>query len=368
MARITLQSLAHSYKSLPVAPSDYAVREATHVWENGSAYALLGPSGCGKTTLLNIISGLVVPSKGRVLFDDRDVTTLPTERRNIAQVFQFPVIYDTMTVRENLAFPLRNRGLPSGEIDARVAEIATLLDLTRDLGRKARGLTADAKQKISLGRGLVRSDVAAILFDEPLTVIDPHLKWELRSKLKELHRKLDMTMIYVTHDQTEALTFADKVVVMSEGEVVQTGTPEELFERPAHTFVGYFVGSPGMNVMPCEMHGSTAIVAGQAIALEGRYSPLPSAGKVELGIRPEFARLAPKGSGLIVQVTRVEDLGRQRIARVELGGIPIAVTAPDGVSLDGTEAAVIFNPKRINIYADGRLVQADAPAQVGGED
>jgi glycerol transport system ATP-binding protein len=366
MARIILQSLAHSYKAHPLAPSDYAVREATHIWENGSAYALLGPSGCGKTTLLNIISGLVVPSQGRVLFDDRDVTSLPTERRNIAQVFQFPVIYDTMTVRENLAFPLRNRGLPNGKIDARVAEIATLLDLTRDLGRKARGLTADAKQKISLGRGLVRSDVAAILFDEPLTVIDPHLKWELRSKLKELHRKFDMTMIYVTHDQTEALTFADKVVVMSEGEVVQTGTPEELFERPAHTFVGYFVGSPGMNLMPCEVHGVTAIVAGQAIALGAHYSPLPSTGKVELGIRPEFAHLAPKGGGLVVRVTRIEDLGRQRIARVELGGIPIAVTVPDDVSVDGTEAAVVFNPRRINIYADGRLVQADAPVQVGG--
>jgi glycerol transport system ATP-binding protein len=364
MARITLQSLAHSYKLRPLAPSDYAVREATHVWENGSAYALLGPSGCGKTTLLNIISGLVVPSKGRVLFDDSDVTTLSTEKRNIAQVFQFPVIYDTMTVRENLAFPLRNRGLPRSKIDARVAEIAALLELTRDLGRKARGLTADAKQKISLGRGLVRSDVAAILFDEPLTVIDPHLKWELRSKLKELHRKLDMTMIYVTHDQTEALTFADKVVVMSEGEVVQTGTPEELFERPAHTFVGYFVGSPGMNVMPCEMRGTTAIVAGQDVALETSYPPLPSAARIELGIRPEFARLAPKGGGLIVHVTRIEDLGRLRIARIELGGIPLAVTAPDGVGVEGAEAAVVFDPKRINIYADGRLVRAAASTQI----
>jgi glycerol transport system ATP-binding protein len=366
MARITLQSLAHSYKPRPLAPSDYAVREATHVWENGSAYALLGPSGCGKTTLLNIISGLVVPSKGRVLFDERDVTTLPTERRNIAQVFQFPVIYDTMTVRENLAFPLRNRGLSSGAIEARVDEIATLLDLSRDLGRKARRLTADAKQKISLGRGLVRSDVAAILFDEPLTVIDPHLKWALRSKLKELHRKLDMTMIYVTHDQTEALTFADKVVVMSEGEVVQTGTPEELFERPAHTFVGYFVGSPGMNVLPCELRGATALVAGQAVALAAHYPALPSTQKIELGIRPEFARLAPKGRGLAVAVRRIEDLGRGRIARVELGGLPLAVTLPDGVAIDGAEAAIVLETRRINIYADGRLVPPDAPVRAGG--
>src|SRR5437868_2823107 len=288
MARIDLVDLAHAYGGNDADPASFALKPMSMMWRQGGAYALLGPSGCGKTTLLNIISGIVTPSRGKIEFDGKDVTALSTERRNIAQVFQFPVIYDTMTVRENLAFPLRNRGLPGGEIDARVAEIATLLDLTSDLGRRARGLTADAKQKISLGRGLVRSDVAAILFDEPLTVIDPHLKWALRSKLKELHRRLDMTMIYVTHDQTEALTFADKVVVMSEGEVVQTGTPEELFERPAHTFVGYFVGSPGMNVLPCELHGATALVAGQSVALGAHYRPLPTAGKIELGIRPEF--------------------------------------------------------------------------------
>src|SRR5947208_3530721 len=231
MARITLHSLAHSYKPLALAPDDYAVREATHVWENGSAYALLGPSGCGKTTLLNIISGLVVPSKGRVLFDERDVTTLATEQRNIAQVFQFPVIYDTMTVRENLAFPLRNRRLPAAEVAERVREVATMLELEPLLDRRAAGLGADSKQKISVGRGLVRSDTAAILFDEPLTVIDPQLKWRLRRKLKEVHARFRRTLVYVTHDQNEALTFAQKVVVMYDGRIVQVGTPQNLFER-----------------------------------------------------------------------------------------------------------------------------------------
>src|SRR3954447_4334538 len=300
MARITLDHLAHSYAPEPRGPADYAVKEIDHVWEQGGAYALLGPSGCGKTTLLNIISGLVIPTRGRILFDDRDVTALPTEARNIAQVFQFPVVYDTMTVAENLAFPLKNRRVPRDLIAARIKEIAGLLGLERALDRKARNLTADAKQKISLGRGLVRSDVAAILFDEPLTVIDPHLKWQLRSTLKELHRRLNVTMIYVTHDQTEALTFADKVVVMHDGAVVQMGTPEELFERPAHTFVGHFIGSPGMNVLPCELHGATALVAGQSVALGAHYRPLPTAGKIELGIRPEFAQIAPRGSGLAV--------------------------------------------------------------------
>src|ERR1700684_3085255 len=257
MARIDLVDLAHSYGGDASDPKSLALKPVTMTWRQGGAYALLGPSGCGKTTLLNLISGIVTPSRGKILFDGTDITPLPTERRNIAQVFQFPVIYDTMTVGQNLAFPLKNRGVPKREIDARVAEIARLLDLTPYLSRKAMRLTADAKQKISLGRGLVRSDVAAVLFDEPLTVIDPELKWQLRSKLKALHRDLDLKMIFVTQDQTEAPTFADTVVVMHDGRVVQSGTPAELFDRPAHTFVGYFIGSPGPHI-PAAVGGGRA--------------------------------------------------------------------------------------------------------------
>src|SRR5258707_7601275 len=184
-----------------------------------------------------------------------------------------------MGVGQNLAFPLKNRAVPKHEIDARVAEIADLLDLTPYLTRRATRLTADAKQKISLGRGLVRSDVAAVLFDEPLTVIDPELKWQLRSKLKALHRELDLTMIYVTHDQTEALTFADTVVVMHDGRVVQSGTPAELFEKPAHTFVGYFIGSPGMNIVPAEVRGREGRIDGPTIALKRSYDAIPAGGE-----------------------------------------------------------------------------------------
>ena len=173
MARIDLVDLAHSYSGNDADPASFALKPITMTWRQGGAYALLGPSGCGKTTLLNLISGIVTPSRGKILFDGVDITPLSTQKRNIAQVFQFPVIYDTMSVGQNLAFPLKNRGVPKAEIDKRVAEIARLLDLTPYLARKATRLTADAKQKISLGRGLVRSDVAAVLFDEPLTVIDP---------------------------------------------------------------------------------------------------------------------------------------------------------------------------------------------------
>ncbi len=241
MAKITLDNLAHSYMPKPTGEDDFALKELNHVWADGEAYALLGASGCGKSTLLNIISGLLHPSQGRILFDDNDVTLASTADRNIAQVFQFPVVYDTMTVRDNLAFPLKNRGASAQYIADRVQQIGKMIGMEAELAKRARGLTADAKQKISLGRGMVREDVNALLFDEPLTVIDPHMKWELRTQLKSLHHEFGHTMIYVTHDQTEALTFADKVVVMYDGRVVQIGTPQELFERPEHTFVGYFI-------------------------------------------------------------------------------------------------------------------------------
>src|ERR1700691_4760573 len=304
MTQITLDGIAHSYSGKARNDSDYALKPLHYVWEHGKAYALLGPSGCGKTTLLNIISGLVIPSEGRLLFDNTDVTHLPTEQRNIAQVFQFPVIYDTMTVAENLAFPLKNRRMPKLAINRRVGEIAEMLDLTRDLNRRARGLTADAKQKISLGRGLVRADVSAVLFDEPLTVIDPALKWELRSKLKAVHRALDLLMIYVTHDQIEALTFADRVVVMNDGKAVQIGTPAELFDRPEHTFVGYFIGSPGMNLLPAKVDGSRASIDNHEIRLGAAYPSLAKDGRVQIGVRPEFVTLTNE-PGLPVQVRRV---------------------------------------------------------------
>ena len=353
MAKIELKNLAHSYKPNPQGRSDYALKELNMTWEQGGAYALLGPSGCGKTTLLNIVSGLVKPSQGQILFDGKDVTNLPTEKLNIAQVFQFPVIYDTMTVFDNLAFPLRNRGVAESEVKARVAEIADMLELTKTLHKRAAGLTADGKQKISLGRGLVRSDVNVIMFDEPLTVIDPHLKWVLRSKLKELHLRIRRTMIYVTHDQTEALTFADKVVVMNKGEVVQIGTPVELFERPAHTFVGHFIGSPGMNVLPCAVEGGRATF--QGLAVPTAAAPMAADGTLELGIRPEFIRFDPAGE-VPVEVTKVADVGRYRIVETRHKDHRIKLVVPEGQAVPGGSANLRFDPQHTHLYRDGWLV------------
>ena len=361
MAAITLERLAHSYQPHPSAPSDYALKPLDITWRDGGAYALLGPSGCGKTTLLNIISGLVTPTEGRVLFDGKDVTRTPTEKRNIAQVFQFPVVYDTVSVYENLAFPLRNRGLSASEIDARVREIAAMLDLTGDLERRAARLTADAKQKISLGRGLVRSDTAAILFDEPLTVIDPQLKWQLRAQLKQLHRKVGRTMIYVTHDQTEAMTFADTVVVVYDGGVVQVGKPVDLFRRPAHTFVGYFIGSPGMNVLPATVEGRVARIGSSAILLSGAYPAMPVGKTIEIGIRPEDIALKSGAEGLPVRVTRVDDIGRIRIVRTRFEDHEINVVVPEGVAIPADQVRAVPAPDRVHVYADGHVVDgADA--------
>jgi glycerol transport system ATP-binding protein len=348
MAKITLDNLAHSYMANPQVEGDYALKELNHDWVDGEAYALLGSSGCGKSTLLNIISGLLHPSQGRILFDGKDVTHAPTAERNIAQVFQFPVVYDTMTVRENLAFPLRNRGRDEAYIAERVQEIARMIGMEDMLNRKARGLTADVKQKISLGRGMVRKDVNALLFDEPLTVIDPHMKWELRTQLKRLHHEFGHTMIYVTHDQTEALTFADKVVVMYDGRVVQIGTPQELFERPAHTFVGYFIGSPGMNVLPATVAGALAQVAGHSVDLGAHYTAV---GKVELGVRPEFVRLSSTG-GIPARIRRVEDVGRHKIVRLDVAGQEISAIIGESDSIPADTNAVHFVPEGINIYAN----------------
>ncbi|TMV08487.1 ABC transporter ATP-binding protein [Ruegeria sediminis] len=357
MAKITLDNLAHSYFPNPKSEDDYALKELNHDWQDGAAYALLGASGCGKSTLLNIISGLLRPSQGRILFNDRDVTDAPTAERNIAQVFQFPVVYDTMTVRDNLAFPLRNRGRDEAYVAERVQEISRMIGMDHMLDRKARGLTADAKQKISLGRGMVRKDVNALLFDEPLTVIDPHMKWELRTQLKKLHNDFGHTMIYVTHDQTEALTFADKVVVMYDGRVVQIGTPEELFETPEHTFVGYFIGSPGMNVIPARIDGNKALIADAEITLKRGYAGLE--GKVEIGVRPEFARLS-QSEGLPVKVRRVEDVGRHKIIRAEFFGHDINIIAGEDDHVSADMNRVTFDAEYVNVYANDWRVAGEA--------
>ena len=346
MARIDLD-LAHAYKPNQQRDEDYALLPLKMSFVDGGAYALLGPSGCGKTTMLNIISGLVKPSHGTVKFDGKDVTALTPQQRNIAQVFQFPVIYDTMTVAQNLAFPLKNRGVSPERIKQRVGQIAEMLEMSGQLGMRAAGLAADAKQKISLGRGLVREDVSAVLFDEPLTVIDPHLKWQLRRKLKQIHHELKLTLIYVTHDQIEALTFADQVVVMTRGRAVQIGSASDLFERPQHTFVGHFIGSPGMNFLPAQRSGAGLEVAGHAL---GAPNGMPAGqAPLTLGVRPEYVTLAAanEAGAVPATVTQAQDIGTYWLVSATVG--------------TGTRQTVV----RARIGLDQRIPAVGAPVWLG---
>ena len=364
MTEIRLQALAHSYLDNPGTPADYAIREMDHIWEQGGAYALLGPSGCGKSTLLNIISGLLSPSQGTVMFDDKEVNHLAPEQRNIAQVFQFPVVYDSMTVYQNLAFPLRNLKYPKDRIEQKVYEIAEVLELGDVLHRRANNLTADEKQKISMGRGLVRDDVSAILFDEPLTVIDPHLKWKLRRKLKQIHEQFNITMVYVTHDQLEASTFADKIAVMYEGQIVQFGTPQELFENPQHTFVGYFIGSPGMNFLEVSLQDDGVSFDGITVPLnQNVLHKLVQSGSsnIKLGIRPEFVEVqdSPTNYAYPCNLQDVEDLGSYKMLTFQLGQQQVRARIDEDAPVPTDKAYLSFPAEWLKVYVDELLLSGD---------
>jgi glycerol transport system ATP-binding protein len=362
VADIRLEGVAHSYDG----GETWALRPITMTWRHAHAYALLGPSGCGKTTLLNIISGLLTPTAGRIWFGDREVTSVPTHERNIAQVFQFPVLYDGMSVFDNLAFPLRNRRYPKPDVDARVRSVARLLGLTEQLDRRARRLDPGGQQIVSLGRGLVRPDVAAVLLDEPLTVIDPGLTWTMRSKLKEIHRDTGHTLIYVTHDQTEALTFADEVVVLQDGEVVQTGEPTDLFLEPAHEFVGHFIGSPGMNRLPGEVTaGGDVVVGGERVGrAAGDDGGDVAPGPANVGVRPEFVTPGgPDGApGVTARVRDVRRMGAYDLVHGVLrggaadGSRLAAKVAADSAVEPGAEVRFAFEPGRVFLFRDAARV------------
>lgn len=351
MAEITLDNLAHAYS--PGGP--LALKPLTMTWRNGGTYALLGPSGCGKSTMLNIISGLLRPSQGRVLFDGQDVTTVDTGRRNIAQVFQVPVIYRSMTVGENLGFPLVCRGAPSARVRARVETIAERLGLAAHLRKPANALTADLKQLVSLGRGLVREDVSAILLDEPLTVIDPQLKFDLRRILKEINEEFRLTMVLVTHDQTEAMTFAHEIAVMNHGEVVQSGTPAELFENPATEHVGWFIGSPAMNFLPARLEGGRVTVPGTGLSL-----PAPAGvggGSLKLGFRPEHAQVVAGAGDFGGMVERIWYEGAADVITLALdaGQVRVRLSGHARPAV-GMRIGVAVPPERLRLFRDGHRV------------
>ena len=357
MSKIDLNNISHSYNPNDPEPK-YALNPFSMTWENGKRYAILGPSGCGKTTMLNIVSGLVKPSKGNVLFDDNDVTNLITEERNIAQVFQFPVIYSTMTVFDNLAFPLRCRNFSEEKIEERVKSVSDTLRLSTFLNMPARKLTADQKQLISLGRGLVREDVAAVLMDEPLTVIDPDLKFRLRRNLKEINEEYKTTLVYVTHDQNEAMTFADNIIVMDQGEIVQVGLPKDLFERPKTTFVGYFIGSPAMNLFETQLHSDNSVkINDTTIKTNTNLSKLKN-NNIKLGIRSEFVKVAKDESEnlLEVNIQKIEDFGNFKLLTAKMGQLTIKSKINREIEISNNTIKLHFPAEKCCVYQDNKLI------------
>lgn len=355
MATIEVIGVSHAYN-----PGIYAIKDINLTWQDGVASALLGPSGCGKTTLLKIISGLLKPSEGRVLLDGVDVTELSPRDRDIAQVFQFPVVYETLSVYDNLAFPLRNRGVAEQKIRARVHEVAEILELQDFLRRSAANLGAAEQQRIAMGRGIVRFDTTAMLFDEPLTVIDPHQKGLLRRKLKELHERLGLTMIYVTHDQHEALTFADQVTVMSAGEALQTGTPRELHSSPQAPFVGYFIGSPGMNLFDALPTDHGLRIGSHLLRVCSAFLR-DSTSIIQVGIRPEFVTIQAEATAetLPCTVTGVTLTGNARILDLQGEGISFKARVAEEAAWQRHDTVHAgFPPRHLMVYLDGRAVDS----------
>jgi multiple sugar transport system ATP-binding protein len=340
MASVRLEGLRKVYENGFVAVHEIDLEIA-----DGELVVLVGPSGCGKSTTLRMIAGLESISSGRLWIDDRLVNEVPASRRDIAMVFQSYALYPHMSIFENLAFALKLRKLPRREIEARVREAAATLGLESVLERKPRQLSGGQRQRVALGRALVRQP-RVFLFDEPLSNLDARLRVQTRKEIARLHQRLGATMIYVTHDQVEAMTLGDRIVVLNEGRVQQVGTPMELYDRPANRFVAGFIGSPAMNFIEGEVRSESganifrAGADGIEFVLPADVAPVLDGGRgrgVVLGIRPEDLALADTGPGgeLPVQVEVVEPLGsevllyasRERhelVARLAPGALPRA--------------------------------------------
>lgn len=357
MAEVVLREITQRY---PGAAADTLTGLDLRI-ERGEAHALLGGSGAGKSTLVNLLSGLIVPSAGSITFDGRDVTRVRPRDRGVAQVFQFPVLYPAMTVAQLLAFPLTNRGWRRDAVRQRVERIAGRLELTPWLGARTGELNLFEKQLVAIGRALIRPDVDLVLLDEPLTAVQPATKWQLRRAIRTLQQEQGVTLVYVTHDQTEALTFADRISVVRDGGILQTGAPEELYETPAHEHVAHFIGSPGMNLLQGEARDGGLWVAGERL---GAAPPAGlAAGPCVVGFRPEWARLSARPDGA-VRVTGTRVLGVERhcpvgIVSAELGGQTLHTRQV--VDLAAEDAAGIdVEARRLLCFRDGRLVGVGA--------
>lgn len=295
--------------------------------EDGEFVIFLGPSGCGKTTTLRCIAGLEIPTSGQILFDGNPVNDLDAIHRNVAMVFQFISLYPHLTVRQNIAFPLKARRLPKAAIEEKIDWVSRIFDLSEILEQRPGRLPPGARQKAALARSVVR-DPNVLLLDEPLSAIDEQFREEMRWELRHLQKELGVTSIYVTHDQREAMSLADRIVLMNEGNIVQVGAPSELFNDPANQFSGYFIGSPAMNFIRVRRDGDKAVLTDGAarIALPDHLLRLVGDSEVLLGIRPQHVR-AGNGDAefgcIRATPSQVNSIGREHWFDIELGGTTI---------------------------------------------
>jgi ABC-type sugar transport system ATPase subunit len=320
---------------------------------DGEFVVFVGPSGCGKSTLLRLIAGLEDVSAGTIAIDGQDVTGLPASERGLAMVFQSYALYPHMSVYRNMAFALENMGLKPPEIDARVRRASTMLRLTDYLERRPKALSGGQRQRVAIGRAIVR-DPKIFLFDEPLSNLDAELRVATRKELAALHAEIGGTMIYVTHDQVEAMTLADRIVVLQGGRIEQIGTPLELYNAPANVFVAGFIGSPRMNLLPARAAGAgTVLVGGGDHQVETGMTDLADGAELTLGIRPEHITLTEAGApGLPIAIDLVERLGGESYLYGTAAGLPQITVRLDGQTAHerGDSVALAFPREHLHLF------------------
>ncbi|PIE07126.1 MAG: ABC transporter ATP-binding protein [Rhodobacterales bacterium] len=345
MSSIELRGLGKSFGPVEV------LRDIDLVIGDGEFVTFVGPSGCGKSTLLRLIAGLEEVTRGEIVIDGRDVTRAEPFDRGLAMVFQSYALYPHMNVRKNIEFALRTARLPEAEIKARVAKAAQMLQLEDYLDRRPRELSGGQRQRVAIGRAIVR-EPTAFLFDEPLSNLDAALRSDTRLEIARLHQDLATTMIYVTHDQVEAMTLADRIVVLAEGTIQQVDSPENLYERPANRFVAEFIGSPRMNILPAARAGAEEIsIAGSGPIAVG---PLPDGEIAEVGLRPEHLAACPPGQARLGgQLSHLEYLGADASLFVRLGaGEDFTVIRTNGRTKfrPGDTVGLDFRPEDMHLF------------------
>jgi sn-glycerol 3-phosphate transport system ATP-binding protein len=356
MASIDVENVGKIYTGNVRAVTDIKLNIA-----DGEFIVLVGPSGCGKSTLLRMIAGLETISEGQVKIGARVVNNIEPADRDIAMVFQNYALYPHMTVYNNLAYGLKNRGTPKAEIEARVAEAARMLEITQYLERKPRALSGGQRQRVAMGRAIVRKP-AAFLFDEPLSNLDAKLRVSMRGEIKRLQRRLGTTSIYVTHDQLEAMTLADRLVVLNGGKVEQIGAPLEVYHAPASTFVASFIGSPAMNLVKGELHGDKLAVGPAMIALNGFA---PTSGAVTVGVRAEDLRIAgPNEEALPFRLEYTEELGAQRLIHGLVGDQQVTAAVSPEIALS-PEMRIAVDARRLHFFSidTGKRLPGNVPAE-----